>query len=157
MYESKRHATEILITEVASISPAKLSSGNNSGEITNTQLLYDLVREAKKAAKKKRGIFSDNELTNIIKAIETTQEKDLSARSEARITSKKLPGIVRRLDLYPTLNIYIHSRAALILMGELAEMGRLVMSEDATGELWDLPGTKLEGKIQHTVVTFQAT
>ena len=42
-------------------------------------------------------------------------------------------------------------------MGELAGIGRLVLAEDATGDLWDLVGTSVEGKIHHTFATMQAT
>ena len=146
-----------MLTEVAGINTAKYLAGNNDGEIVNVTQLYNLNQEAKIAARKKRGVFTEKELVNILNAVKSTQEKDLEARKVAKITSKKMPGVVRRFALYPTLNLYIHSRASLILMGELADMGRLVLAEDATGELWDLVGTSLEGKIHHTIMKMQAT
>ena len=146
-----------MLTEVTGINTAKYLAGNNDGEIVNVTQLYNLNREAKISARKKRGVFTEKELVNILNAVKSTQEKDLEARKVAKITSKKMPGVVRRFALYPTLNLYIHSRASLILMGELADMGRLVLAEDATGELWDLVGTSLEGKIHHTIMTMQAT
>jgi len=112
-----------LLTEVAGINTAKYLAGNNDEEIVNVTQLYNLNREAKISTRKKRGVFTEKELVNILNAVKSTQEKDLEARKVAKITSKKMPGVVRRFALYPTLNLNIYSRVSLILMGELADMG----------------------------------
>jgi len=50
-----------LLTEVAGIDTAKYLAGNNDGEIVNVTQLYNLNREAKIAARKKRGVFTEKE------------------------------------------------------------------------------------------------
>jgi len=155
---SKKKPTEFLLSEMSSIDPEKYSCGNNEGEVTTVQQVYHMRSEGKVEERKKNGtMFSDKEFTNIILCMEDTEKQDLIARKETQISSVLLPGIVRKFHVKPTFNLYFHSRSSIILMAELARNNCLVIAEDATGEQYDLPGTKYAGKIQHTKMVMHAS
>ena len=94
-----------MLTEVAGINTAKYLTGNNDGEIVNVTQLYNLNQEAKITTRKKRGVYTEKELVNLLNTVKSTKEKDLEARNVAKITSKKMPDPVRWFASYPTLNL----------------------------------------------------
>ena len=158
MQLSHKKPTEFVLSKVGSIRNDKFTAGSIEGELTSVGNAYNLVKEVRIDERKKNGtFFTANELTNIMLCIENTKEEDVKARQEAGSKSSLLLGIVQCLHFMPHLNIYFHSRGALLIMCELSRMGRLILSEDATGDMWDLRGTQREGKIQHTKMSMHAS
>ena len=157
MHATKKKPTELVLSEVSSIPMMKYVTGNNEGRLTTVKQAYNLNQEAKLAERRKNGMFSQEEIVNVFLSIEQTEKKDQQARKDANIVSDLLLGIVRRIEFKPTFNLYFHSRSSLIFMAYLAMSGKLILAEDATGEQFDLPGTKYEGKIQHTKMTIHAS
>jgi len=121
--------------------------------------VYNLFREARAQENKAKGIMPGTPCDdrNILRAIELTRAKDLEDRKLANDDCTVMPGVARRVDLFPKLNVYIHTRSFLFLAGQLSSFRRLVLGVDATGNMLNFPNSTHDGKVQHTFLTIQGT
>ena len=143
---------------IGKICPTKLSCNNSNGEITSVKTIYNLTAEARREEKKGKGILPNvPNYENIISAAEITMKKDLEMRKANGDQCTVLPGITRRCELFPVFNIYLHGRNMLLVAARLASEKRLVVGVDATGNLLNVPNSSFDSKIQHTVMTMQAS
>ena len=154
---SKKKPLEQALAQIKSVSPGRFAAGNFEGAITNRKLVSNLLQEAKEAEKKKKGFLPRQDLSNILNALQNTQRQDLERRRECGDLSEDLLGVVRTIDVFPKFNVCFHTKGSLLLMAELSEANRLVLSQDATGGQFDVPNTTKEGKFQHIQVTMQAS
>lgn len=143
---------------IGKVCPTKFSCNNNSGEITSVKTMYNLNLEARREERKKKGILPDiPNYENIRMAAERSRNKDIARRRANRDTCTSVLGIVRKLDVFPKFNIYLHGRPMLLVSALLASEKRLVIAIDATGDLLDVQNSSFEGKLQHTLMTIQAS
>ena len=136
---------------VGSIPVDNYITGNLSGYLSNVGQCYNVRREAIIAQDKSDGIEKSE--GSIIRMRERIEKIDLDLRKQNDITSVLIPGIIRRCDFIPLLNVYFHSRANLLLISALARGKRLALTIDATGDMWNVPNSSKSGKILHSKIT----
>jgi len=158
VFQSKKKPKEMTKHLIGKMCSTKLSCNNTSSEVTNVKTIYNLRYEAKQLEKKRKGIRPDiPNYENIRYAAENTREQDLVMRKANGDHCMAIPGILQSFEVYPTFNIHLHGRNMLLVAALLASKKRLVMGIDATGDLLNVPNSSFDGKIQHTLMTIQAS
>lgn len=144
--------------QIGKMCPTKLSCNNTNGEITSVKTIYNLRVEARLNEKKRKGILPNvSNYENILSAAEKTRNDDLAMRKANGDKCSVLPGIIREFSMYPTFTIHLHGRNMLLVAALLASKKRLVVGVDATGNLLNVPNTSFGDKIQHSLITIQAS
>jgi hypothetical protein len=138
---TKLRPTEKTLREVGIIPVDKYIAGNVDGVVSNVKQNYNLNLARKSLSANRRGISNGEDSISIMKTIETIEKKDTTLRLVAGIQSKSLLGVPRRFLLHPTLNIYLHTRSNLLICAEMSRVGKLVLTINSTGDMWDLPKT----------------
>ena len=157
MRGSPKHATEHALSNLNKMNRDKFLNNNHTGEATSPGVMYNLKREARIANRESKGILPGHteDLANIVRVEKNTCDKDMKNRQLNGDNSDVLPGVVRKIQLSPDVDIYLHSRKLLHLAGELSSAGRLVMSIDGTGGLLNFRNANHDGLTQHILFNIQ--
>lgn len=158
MMQSPKKPKEFVLGKISNVSDMKYLTNNHNGEVTSTSTAYNLSREGNIALKREKGILpNSSDLANILRVADVTSKKDLERRRRMGDNSTDLPGIARKVEIYPDVNVYLHGRPMLNLVGELSAVGCLVLGVDGTGGLINFPNTPIDGTIQHLLLSIQSS
>jgi len=125
----------------------------NSSKVVTRDTVYNLGREVKEKKQKTLGLTSCK-LTSVFRARFKCEGEDSDTRSNIGDSSRNLLGIVRKVELCPSFQIQMWTKAAVQLFQHLGRGKQLVINVDATGGLLDFPAVQeLKHKIQHTKIT----
>ncbi len=156
--QSPKKPKEFVLGKISNVSDMKFLTNNHNGEVTSTSTAYNLSREGNIAQKSEKGILpNESDIANIIRVAEITSKKDFERRKRMGDNSTDLLGIVRKVEIRPNMNVYLHSRSMLNFAGEVSSAGCLVVGVDGTGGLINFPNTPLDGAIQHIILSIQSS
>lgn len=150
------YAKEMAKFHLGKMNGEQLLLNNHQGYLTSPSTIYNINRENKRKSLIDKGINpKDGDFANIMNVVEKIEASDLQQRKNINDTSEVLPGIARKVQLYPELSVELYTRHVLNFVGTLSLSGGLVIGIDGTGGLINFKDTKADGNTQHIIMTVQ--
>jgi hypothetical protein len=123
------------------------------------ETVHNVSRETEAKVKKDMGL-SERALSNLFLIQEARCAEDVQSRARLFDASKNLLGIVRNISVAPAVTgpsggfeMSLWTKHSCIVCQELAALGPIILSSDATGGLLNFPLVdSIKGKVLHTKV-----